>query len=84
MSLACAAAYWKDKSAAKKGQWRIRESTLLILGLLGGWPGAVLAQQMLRHKTRKVAFQVIFWMTVILNVGALIIAFSPWMRIVKT
>jgi uncharacterized membrane protein YsdA (DUF1294 family) len=39
---------------------------------------------MLRHKTRKVAFQVIFWMTVILNVGALIIAFSPWMRIVKT
>ena len=84
MSLVCAAAYWKDKSAAKKGQWRIRESTLLMLGLLGGWPGAVFAQQMLRHKTRNVTFQVIFWMTVFLNAGAMIIAFTPWVRIVKT
>ncbi len=84
MSLVCAAAYWKDKSAAKQGQRRIRESTLLMLGLLGGWLGAVLAQQMLRHKTRNVAFQAIFWMTVILNAGALIIAFTPWVRIVKT
>jgi uncharacterized membrane protein YsdA (DUF1294 family) len=84
MSLACAVAYWKDKSAAQKGQWRVRESTLLMLGLLGGWPGAVLVQKMLRHKTRKVAFQVFFWMTVILNVGALIIVFTPWVHIVKT
>lgn len=45
---------------------------LALLGLLGGWPGALVAQQRLRHKTRKTAFVVTFWITAVLNVAALV------------
>ena len=69
MSLLCFASYAWDKSAARSGRWRTRESTLLILGLLCGWPGAALAQQLLRHKTVKASFQLAFWVTVVLNVA---------------
>lgn len=81
MSLACAISYWRDKSAAQRGQWRVSESTLLMLGLLGGWPGALVAQNMLRHKTSKRSFQLLFWMTVVLNMGAFIAATTPWLSI---
>jgi uncharacterized membrane protein YsdA (DUF1294 family)/cold shock CspA family protein len=60
-------AYRWDKSAARKGQWRTKESSLLLLGLAGGWPGAVVAQKVFRHKTRKVSFQVAFWGSVVVN-----------------
>lgn len=63
-------AYWFDKSAAQRGQWRTKESSLLLLGLVGGWPGAVIAQKVLRHKTRKVSFQVAFWGSVVMNAAA--------------
>ena len=46
-SLVTFAAYALDKSAAQKGQWRTRESTLHLLGLIGGWPGALIAQRVL-------------------------------------
>ena len=59
--------YAKDKWAARKGRWRTKESTLHTLALVGGWPGAVIAQQVLRHKSRKDAFQFMFWATVVLN-----------------
>jgi uncharacterized membrane protein YsdA (DUF1294 family) len=51
-------AYVLDKAASLKGQWRTPESTLQRIGLVGGWPGAMLAQRMLRHKTQKQSFQV--------------------------
>lgn len=60
--------YAYDKSAAKQGEWRTSESTLLLLGLAGGWPGALLAQGMLRHKSRKGAFLSPFRVTVLLNI----------------
>ena len=60
--------YRIDKAAAKKGRWRIPEATLHLLALIGGWPGALTAQQLLRHKTRKQPFLFIFWITVILNI----------------
>jgi uncharacterized membrane protein YsdA (DUF1294 family) len=63
-SIVCFAAYALDKSAARAGARRTPERTLLLLGLAGGWPGAVLAQQWLRHKTRKQPFQVLFWLSV--------------------
>lgn len=72
VSLVCALAYYADKKAAQLDRWRTPESTLLFLGLIGGWPGGLLAQQMLRHKTRKMSFRVQFWLTVILNTGALV------------
>jgi uncharacterized membrane protein YsdA (DUF1294 family) len=67
MSVACFASYALDKSAARRGERRTPESTLLMLGLLGGWPGAVLAQQWLRHKTVKQPFRQMFWFTVAAN-----------------
>ncbi|WP_309615379.1 cold shock and DUF1294 domain-containing protein [Salinibacterium sp.] len=67
MSVACFVAYAADKSAARAGRWRVPEVTLLLLGILGGWPGAVLAQQWLRHKTRKPSFLGPFWVTVVIN-----------------
>jgi len=59
--------YALDKSAAKSGAWRIQESTLHLLSLAGGWPGALIAQQRLRHKTKKKSFRSVFWVTVFLN-----------------
>lgn len=70
MSVASFGAYAMDKSAARVRGRRTPESTLLLLGLLGGWPGALLAQRLLRHKTAKASFQASFWITVALNVGA--------------
>lgn len=71
MSVVAFAAYGLDKLAARKGWNRVSESTLLTLGLLCGWPGALVAQQLFRHKTRKRAFRRPFWGTVVLNVVAL-------------
>ena len=70
-------AYAFDKSAALRNQWRIQESTLHLFALLGGWPGALAAQRLLRHKSAKASFQTTFWVTVILNCGALGWLLSP-------
>jgi uncharacterized membrane protein YsdA (DUF1294 family)/cold shock CspA family protein len=59
--------YAKDKNAAEWGKWRTTESTLHSLSLLGGWPGAALAQSFLRHKSKKISFRIIYWITVIVN-----------------
>lgn len=67
-SLVTFCAYAWDKQAARQGTWRIPEKTLHMLDLACGWPGGLLAQRVLRHKTRKVSFQVAFWVTVLLNV----------------
>jgi uncharacterized membrane protein YsdA (DUF1294 family)/cold shock CspA family protein len=64
-------AYALDQSAARNDQWRTRESTLHLFALIGGWPGALAAQNLLRHKTKKQSFQIVFWVTVVLNCGAL-------------
>jgi uncharacterized membrane protein YsdA (DUF1294 family) len=63
--------YWLDKSAALDGRRRTPEDTLLVLGLFGGWPGALVAQRLLRHKSRKTSFQALFWTTVGLNCAVL-------------
>ncbi|MAT14931.1 MAG: hypothetical protein CMJ46_06645 [Planctomyces sp.] len=60
--------YWWDKRSAQANEWRTPEKTLQTLALLGGWPGALLAQWQIRHKNRKMSFQVVFWLMVVLNV----------------
>ncbi len=70
-------AYALDKSAAEKGQWRTQEGTLHLFSLVGGWPGALLAQKAFRHKSKKREFQTVFWATVVLNCGALLVYSSP-------
>jgi len=62
--------YAEDKSKARNGRWRVAESSLQVISLLGGWPGAILAQQLLRHKTRKRGFVSVFWMAVAVNMIA--------------
>lgn len=63
--------YAKDKKAAISDSWRVPENTLHLLSLCGGWPGALLAQQRLRHKTKKLSFRLVFWFAVLVNVGGL-------------
>ncbi len=70
-------AYAIDKSAAKKKLRRTPENTLHLLGLAGGWPGALVAQGLLRHKSSKRSFQVAFWLTVAVNCAALGWLLSP-------
>jgi len=72
LSALCFAAYARDKSAARRGERRTPENTLLMLGLLGGWPGGLLAQQWLRHKTLKQPFRRLFWCSVAVNAGAFV------------
>ena len=76
-SVACFIAYAVDKSAARGQRWRVSESTLLTVGLVGGWPGAIAAQQWLRHKSSKAEFRAAFWRSVALNVVAFTVLHSP-------
>jgi len=57
--------YWDDKRRAKSGEWRIPEANLHFWSLIGGWPGAFVAQQQFRHKTKKISFRLVFWLVVI-------------------
>ncbi len=82
LSTATYAAYAADKSAARSSGWRTPESTLHLLAVAGGWPGALLAQQFLRHKSAKAAFRQVFWATVVLNTAGLVVLASPWRRVV--
>ncbi|ADO50069.1 DUF1294 domain-containing protein [[Enterobacter] lignolyticus] len=66
------AVYGADKLAARKTWRRVPESTLLIFGLVGGWPGAILGQQVFRHKTQKQPFRTYFFISVMMNVVVLV------------
>lgn len=66
-------AYFFDKVKAGQEQWRIREDTLQLLSLLGGWPGGLLAQRTFRHKTRKASFQFVYRTMIVLNCAALLL-----------
>ena len=59
--------YWSDKRKARTERWRTPENVLHAVELAGGWPGALVAQQLFRHKTRKVSYQVLFWAIVLLH-----------------
>ncbi|WP_254304017.1 DUF1294 domain-containing protein [Shewanella sp. VB17] len=65
-------AYAIDKSSARKGEWRTSENTLQLLSFMGGWPGALLAQKWLRHKSQKHSFRLTLWMMILANCTILI------------
>lgn len=71
-SVLCFIVYAFDKAAARGGRRRTSERSLLLFGLACGWPGALLAQQWLRHKSSKTSFRRKFWLTVALNVAAFV------------
>jgi len=58
------AIYWHDKRRAQSSGWRIPENILHLLELAGGWPAAYLAQQVLRHKTKKRSYRIVYWLIV--------------------
>jgi uncharacterized membrane protein YsdA (DUF1294 family)/cold shock CspA family protein len=74
-SALCFALYAADKSAVRSGARRVPERTLLASGLVGGWPGGVLARQILHHKT---TFRTSFWLAALVNVVAFVALSSPW------
>jgi len=67
ISVATFILYAIDKSAAVHQRWRVRENTLHLISILGGWPGAFLGQTLFRHKTQKRSFRIVFWLTVTVN-----------------
>lgn len=62
--------YWHDKYAAAQGRWRTPEASLHTWSLAGGWPGAWMAQQLLRHKSNKGSFIQVFWSTAVVHCAA--------------
>jgi uncharacterized membrane protein YsdA (DUF1294 family)/cold shock CspA family protein len=79
LSLLAFFAYAFDKSAAQTGRWRTKESTLHLLALAGGWPGAWAAQRLLRHKSSKQSFLLVYRATVVLHCAA-VLAWVFWLR----
>ncbi|MEZ9039947.1 MULTISPECIES: DUF1294 domain-containing protein [unclassified Vibrio] len=69
--------YAKDKRAAINGNWRVPEKTLHTFSIAGGWLGALIAQEKLRHKTQKQPFRSIYWLTVVINVAAFAWTLTP-------
>ncbi|PTT79807.1 DUF1294 domain-containing protein [Pelomonas sp. HMWF004] len=80
MSMATFIVYFLDKRAAARGDWRVAENTLHGLSLACGWPGALLAQQLLRHKSSKAPFRQRYWLTVGVNIAAFVALFTPLLR----
>lgn len=72
--------YAVDKAAARANRQRVSEKTLHILALIGGWPGALIAQEWLRHKSVKPPFRAVFWVTVAVNIAAFVFVASPYGR----
>ena len=71
-------AYARDKRRAQEGAWRIPEAQLHLWELLGGWPGAWMAQRRLRHKTSKGSYQFVFWLIVLSYQFAAFDSFQDW------
>lgn len=69
MSIITFGFFLADKRRAERTQWRLTDTSLHVLEGLGGWPGALIAQAVLRHKTRKPSFQKILWAIVAIHVA---------------
>lgn len=68
----------RDKSCAKKGKWRVRESTLLLLGALGGAAAMFFTMRCIRHKTKHAKFMVGLPALFLLHLALLVIAIWKW------
>ena len=69
MSIVTFALYASDKKRAGKGEWRIKESTLLLCGFLMGGIGAMLGMKFLRHKTQHIQFKILVPLATVLNLA---------------
>lgn len=78
LSVLTYAVYASDKNRARMNAWRIPEAHLHLLEMLGGWPGAWLAQQRLRHKCSKVSYQCFFWLIILTHQFAAYDSLQHW------
>ena len=72
--------YGFDKRQARLKRWRVRERTLHFWSVAGGWPGAIAGQRVFRHKTFKVTYRAIFWLTVVVHLSILVVGVVLWLR----
>jgi len=70
--------YGWDKRAARIGGRRVRERTLHLLALAGGFPGALAGQRLFHHKRRKPGFIAVTWLIAMIHAGAWVAA--SWWR----
>src|SRR5205814_9972032 len=80
INLTAFSAFAWDKHCARKGMWRVPESTLLTLAALGGSPAMIAAQYALRHKTWKEPFRTYLRIIAGLQVLALVALSIPQVR----
>lgn len=73
LSLIAFAAMARDKAAATRGWRRTPESTLLWLAAAGGFVGVLSGMYALRHKSRKLSFRVLPWVSAIVHTVAWIL-----------
>jgi uncharacterized membrane protein YsdA (DUF1294 family) len=64
--------FYYDKHAAQERLWRVSEGTLLLIALIGGSVGAIIGQQVMRHKTRKEPFRTMLYSIPVLQAGAIV------------
>jgi uncharacterized membrane protein YsdA (DUF1294 family) len=74
INVVTAAAYAYDKSAARRGARRIRERTLMLMNLLGGFVGAWIVFFAMRHKTRHRSFWIVQSAATVLWIALLVVA----------
>ncbi len=72
VSILAAAVTLHDKSAAKKSAWRVKESTLLLISILGGSVSMLVTMKAIRHKTKHLKFMVGIPVIIALQITALI------------
>lgn len=70
------ASFGIDKARSRRGEWRLRESDLLLLAAIGGTGGAYLGRWYFRHKTRKTGFSFALHLIAIAQI-VLLIVFAP-------
>jgi len=68
----------RDKSAAKRHKWRVKENTLLLVSVLGGSVAMFLTMQVFRHKTQHRKFMIGIPLITILQIAAVL--FFLWRR----
>lgn len=83
LSLVTYATYAIDKRRAQSDAWRIPELYLHGLEMIGGWPGAWMAQRRLRHKSSKLSYQIKFWLIICLHQFVALDSMIEW-RLTKS